>query len=134
MVVDTSAIFAIVLDEPERANFAAAISAANRRLVSAATLVECVAVFAGRRSSSDPMAAIGFVLQDLALEVVPLDDSQWRAAADALVRFGKGRHPARLNLGDSFAYALARDRPRASRCFSKATTSRRPTSCVRSEG
>src|ERR1700761_1981745 len=108
MVVDTSAIFAIVLGEPERSVFAEAIALANRRLISAATAVECAAVFAGRRPSIDPMIALDLVFEDLSLEISPMDEAQWRAAADALVRFGKGRHPARLNLGDSFAYALAK--------------------------
>lgn len=108
MVVDTSAIFAIILGEPEREAFGQAIEAAPRRLISAATAVECVAVMASRRPDSDPLTAIGLVLGDLAVEVVPMDVAQWRAAADALIRYGKGRHPARLNLGDSFAYALAK--------------------------
>ena len=108
MVIDTSAVFAIVLGEPERLAFSAAIEASDRRLISAATAVDCVAVLAGRRPGADPMIAINIVLEDLGLEVVPIDLAQWRAAADALIRFGKGRHPARLNLGDSFAYALAK--------------------------
>ena len=108
MVIDTSAIFAIVLGEPERTAFAEAIKGAERRLISAATMVECVSVLAGRRPGSDPMIALGLVLDELALEVVPLDDAQWRSAGEALIRFGKGRHPAKLNLGDSFAYALAK--------------------------
>jgi ribonuclease VapC len=108
MVIDTSAVFAIVLGEPERLAFSAAIEASERRLISAATAAECVAVLAGRRPGADPMIAINIVLEDLGLEVVPVDLAQWRAAADALIRFGKGRHPARLNLGDSFAYALAK--------------------------
>lgn len=108
MVVDTSAVFAIVLGEPEREAFANLIEQAERRLISSATAVECIAVLASRRPSADPMVAMEFILEDLALEVAPLDLAQWRAAADALIRFGKGRHPARLNLGDSFAYALAK--------------------------
>jgi len=108
MVVDTSAIFAIVLGEPERDAFARAIEAADRRLMSAATAVECVAVFAGRNLHSDPMRAMERILEALAIEVAPLDVEQWRVAAGALIRFGKGRHSARLNLGDSFAYALAK--------------------------
>jgi ribonuclease VapC len=108
MVVDTSAIFAIVLGEPERAAFATSIQEADRRMVSAATMVECVAVFAGRRPGSDPMVAMRLIIDDLNLEIVPLDDVQWRAAAEGLIRYGKGQHPARLNLGDSFAYALAK--------------------------
>jgi ribonuclease VapC len=108
MVVDTSAIFAIVLGEPERDSFAVAINSSPRRLVSAATAVECVVVFAGRLAGRNPVTAMDLVFESLRLEVVPVDEAQWRAAADALVRFGKGRHPARLNLGDSFAYALAK--------------------------
>jgi ribonuclease VapC len=108
MVVDTSAIFAIVLGEPERETFANLIKLADRRLISAATAVECVAVFASRRLGADPMVAADLIFEDLVLEVTPMDSAQWRAAADALIRFGKGRHPARLNLGDSFAYALAK--------------------------
>ena len=108
MVVDTSAISAIVLGEPEREAFSAAIKSADRRLMSAATAVECVAVIAGRRPGADPMVAMNLIFESLALEVVPVDLPQLRAAADALIRFGKGRHPARLNLGDSFAYALAK--------------------------
>ena len=108
MVVDTSAIFAIVLGEPERQAFARAIEAAERRLMSAATAVECVTVFAGRGLGRDPMLAMDLIFENLAIEIVPMDAEQWRAAATALIRFGKGRHPARLNLGDSFAYALAK--------------------------
>jgi ribonuclease VapC len=76
--------------------------------MSAATAAECVAVFAGRNLHSDPMRAMERILEALAIEVAPLDVEQWRVAAGALIRFGKGRHPARLNLGDSFAYALAK--------------------------
>lgn len=108
MVIDTSAIFAIVLGEAERDDFSIAIKAARRRLISAATAVECVAVFAGRQTGSDAMAAMDRVVGEFALDVAAMDDAQWRAAADALIRFGKGRHPAKLNLGDSFAYALAK--------------------------
>jgi ribonuclease VapC len=107
MVVDTSAIFAIVLGEPEREAFSLAMKIAERRLISAATAVECVAVFVGRRPGGDPMVAMDLIFENLALEIAPLDAEQWRVAAGALIRFGKGRHPARLNLGDSFVYALA---------------------------
>ena len=108
MVIDTSAVFAIVLGEAERDDFSIAIKVASRRLISVATAVECVAVFAGRQPGSDAMAAMNRVVGEFALEVADMDVAQWRAAADALVRFGKGRHPARLNLGDSFSYALAK--------------------------
>ncbi len=107
MVIDTSALFAMEFAEPEDAAFAFAIQAATVRLMSAATAVECVSVFAGRRPRTDALATLDAIVNRFAIEVVAVDDAQWRAAADALVRFGKGRHPARLNLGDSFEYALA---------------------------
>jgi ribonuclease VapC len=108
MVIDTSALFAIAFDEPERDRFARAILAAPRRLMSAATAVECVAVFSGRRPGQDQLAVVGLLVERLAIEVTPLDEHQWRAAAQGLIRFGKGRHPATLNLGDSYAYGLAK--------------------------
>ncbi|HWF75624.1 MAG TPA: type II toxin-antitoxin system VapC family toxin [Caulobacteraceae bacterium] len=110
MVIDTSALIAIELQEPERRPFGRAILLSDRRLASAASAVEFVAVYAGRGRSDDPMVVFDRLRRDLGIEVVPVDDLQWRAAAEALVRYGKGRHPARLNLGDSFAYALAKVR------------------------
>jgi ribonuclease VapC len=108
MVIDTSAVFAIVLGESERDDFSVAIKTAHRRLISVASTVECVAVFAGRQPGFDALAAMDRFIGEFALEVAAMDAPQWRAAADALIRFGKGRHPARLNLGDSFAYGLAK--------------------------
>jgi len=108
MVVDTSALFAIAFDEPERRAFARAMKMASRRFLSAATAVECVTVFAGRRPDQDQMIAFNLLIEALEIEIVPVEAEHWRAAADGLLRFGKGRHPARLNLGDSFAYALAK--------------------------
>ena len=96
------------LGEPERERFSLTIQSASRRLVSAATAVECVAVFGGRLGGSSPVTAMELVFENLGLEIAPVDEPQWRAAAEALIRFGRGRHPARLNLGDSFAYALAK--------------------------
>jgi ribonuclease VapC len=108
MVIDTSALFAIEFAEPERAAFIAAIQAAPLRLMSTATAVECAAVFAGRRPNVDPITIFDDHVRELEIEILPLDDAQWRMAAAALGRFGKGRHPAKLSFGDSFAYALAR--------------------------
>ena len=108
MVVDTSALVAIELREPERRAFGRAILAADRRLTSSASALEFVAVYAGRGRSNNPLAVVDRLIRNLGIEIVPVDDAQWRAAATALLRYGKGRHPARLNLGDSFAYALAK--------------------------
>ena len=108
MVIDTSALIAIAFREPERRPFGRAILLADRRLLSAASAVEFVAVYAGRRRQDDSLSVLDRLTGALQIETAPVDDVQWRAAADALIRFGKGRHPARLNLGDSFAYALAK--------------------------
>jgi ribonuclease VapC len=108
MVIDTSALIAIALREPERRAFGRAILLADRRRLSAASAVEFVAVYAGRGRQDDPLSVLDSLNRALRVETVAVDDAQWRAAADALIRFGKGRHPARLNFGDSFAYALAK--------------------------
>jgi ribonuclease VapC len=108
MIIDTSALIAIALREPERRPFGRAILMADRRRLSAASAVEFIAVYAGRRRQEDPLSVLDRLTGALRIETSPVDDAQWRAAADALIRFGTGRHPARLNLGDSFAYALAK--------------------------
>jgi ribonuclease VapC len=108
MVIDTSALVAIAFREGERRTFGRAILGADRRLMSAASAVEFVAVHAGRMRHDDPITVLDRLTAALRIETVPVDDAQWRAAAAVLIRFGKGRHPARLNLGDSFAYALAK--------------------------
>ena len=97
MVVDTSALIAILFDEPERPAFASAIDAAADPKVSAVTRVEAMMVYLGRRQS-DPADVIALV-DILGLKTIDVDH--------AFTRFGKGRHPARLNLGDCFVYALA---------------------------
>jgi ribonuclease VapC len=108
MVVDTSALIAIAFREGERRTFGRAILSVERPVMSAASAVEFVAVYAGRMRRDDPTTVLDRLTAALRIGIVPVDDAQWRAAAEALIRFGRGRHPARLNLGDSFAYALAR--------------------------
>lgn len=108
MVVDTSAIYAVLADEPEREQFSLALASASKAWVSAATLSECVAVLLGKRIEKDPVEVLEGFVAVYGLKVVPLDDEQWRLGAEALKRFGKGRHPAKLNFGDSFSYALAK--------------------------
>jgi ribonuclease VapC len=105
MVVDTSALIAILFDEPERPAFASAIDAAADPKVSAVTRVEAMMVYLGRRQSdpADVIALVGI----LGLKTIDVDRAQADRALDAFTRFGKGRHPARLNLGDCFVYALA---------------------------
>jgi ribonuclease VapC len=107
VVIDTSAVVAIFLNEPERHLFLAWIAAADIRLISAATVVEAGIVLEARLGEA---AAREFelFLHHAQLEIVPVDAAQSDAARAAWRRYGKGRHPAGLNLGDCFAYALAR--------------------------
>ncbi len=105
MIVDTSALIAILFDEPEKMAFASAIDTADDPKVSAVTRVEAMMVYLGRRQS-DPEDIMDLV-DILGLRTVDVDRAQADRALEAFVRFGKGRHPARLNLGDCFAYSLA---------------------------
>jgi len=107
MVIDTSAIAAILLGEPERADFIAKIAAANVRLISAATLLECQIVMMTRKGELG-RAELQLFVHEAELEVVAFDQNQVDFAAFAWRRYGKGRHPAGLNYGDCFAYALAK--------------------------
>ncbi len=107
MVVDTSALLAILQDEPERRGFNEALESADSRLISAATFVE-VSIIIESRYGAEGVRDLDLLLERAGLELVPVDVEQARAARAAYSRFGKGRHPAGLNLGDCFSYALAR--------------------------
>ncbi len=107
IVVDSSAIIAIIRGEPEHAEFIAALSQSRSNLCSMVTLVESFMV-ATSRHESQPISLHLRLLENLGIEPVTLDRQQALLAAEAFLRFGKGRHPARLNLGDCFSYALAR--------------------------
>jgi ribonuclease VapC len=105
MVVDTSALIAILFGEPENAVFASAIDADREPKVSAVTRVEAMMVYLGRRRS-EPTDILDLI-DVLGLKMMDVDRVQSDRALDAFVRFGKGRHPAGLNFGDCFSYALA---------------------------
>ena len=107
IVLDTSAILAILLEEPERDLFSETISRAGRALVSAGTAVE-LAALAGR--SERLRADVPAFLRQPFVEVEPVTATQAAEAGDAFRAFGKGHHPAALNFGDMFAYLLARER------------------------
>ena len=108
MAADTSAIIAILNDEPERAVFLNAMLNDGQVLVSTATAVELLTVAMGK-SDVVYQSAVEFLARPF-IRLVPLDEAQLWAAADACRRYGKGRHPARLNFGDTFSYALASTR------------------------
>ena len=107
MVVDTSALLAILDNEADSLRFAHAMATAGSLAISAGTLVEAGLV-ASRAGGEKGIAALDRLLAQLDIAVVPVDLPQVSSAREGLLAFGKGRHPARLNLGDSFAYALAR--------------------------
>jgi ribonuclease VapC len=107
MVLDTSAVLAVLLDEPERASFSAAIEAAPVRLMSVVTLVEATLVWEGRKGPAG-LGRVDRFVADAEAELVPVSPEQAEVARNAFRRFGRGRHPGALNFGDCFAYALAR--------------------------
>lgn len=107
MVIDTSAIMAILFDEPERANFTRLIEADATCLVSAVGRVEAAFVVEGRKREAGRQRLDRFFRLSGA-EIVGVTPEQAELAVEAFRRFGKGRHPAALNIGDCFAYALAK--------------------------
>lgn len=109
MVIDTSALLAILLDEPEAEDVAAAIERNVPRLLSAANLLEASIVIEARKGEAAGRE-LDLLLYRGEIDVVPVDRDQAEAARAAWRRFGKGRHPASLNYGDCFAYALAKTR------------------------
>lgn len=109
MIVDTSALIAILRDEPDAAVYARAIAAAARRRISAANFLEAAVVIDGSR---DPVASRRFddLVREAGLVIEPVTPQQARIARDAYRDFGRGSgHAAKLNFGDCFAYALAKD-------------------------
>lgn len=112
MVIDTSALAAILFNEPERDQFIALVASAGKRLISAASLLESSMVVEGRKAEAGAQA-LDFFLRRAEIEVVPVTREQAEMARSAFRRFGKGRHPASLNFGDCFTYALAKSRGEA---------------------
>jgi len=107
MVLDTSALVAVLFDEPERHALVGAIAAARCRLISSATLVESSIVVESKRGEVAGRE-LDLFLHRAGVQTVAVDEEQAQLARAAWRRYGKGRHPAGLNLGDCFAYALAR--------------------------
>ena len=107
MVIDTSAVMAILLREPAADLFRRAINSADVLLMSAATVLEASLV-AEFRLNEDAAAALDRWLESSPIEIVAVTRHQIAVARDGFRRFGKGRHPAGLNFGDCFSYALAK--------------------------
>ena len=107
MVVDTSALIAVLNSEPESRRLEEAMLAASGLAISAATLVEA-SIVADSKGQPDGMADLDLLLSELRIETIPVTREHAELARTAYRQFGKGRHPAGLNLGDCFSYALAR--------------------------
>jgi len=109
MVIDTPALLAILLQEPEAERFTRAIAGAATRLLSAANLQE-VAIVIQARYGDEGSRDLDLLVLKLRLEIAPVTEQQVGIARRAYRQYGKGQgHPAALNYGDCFAYALARD-------------------------
>lgn len=108
IVVDTSAVLAIIQGEPEANEFLDIIRQADRVVISAVSMLEAGMLLRSRRGPSGP-DDLTAIIDGMAIEVVPFDGALAAGALDAFGRYGKGIHPAaRLNLGDCAVYALAK--------------------------
>jgi len=107
MVIDTSAIVAILLREPDADRFSGCLAEAPHRVMSAVTRVELSFVIEGRYGETG-RADLERSLRDARIEIAAATPQQAEIAIDAFRRFGRGRHRAALNIGDCFSYALAK--------------------------
>lgn len=107
IAIDTSVLIAILEQEEGAREFTSAIAAADVRLVSAVTVVEAGIVMLARKGMLGS-ALLDELLHDAQVEVVPVTSDHARIAREAFARYGKGRHRAQLNFGDTFSYALAK--------------------------
>ena len=110
MVVDASALVAILLNEPEAESFIGALEAAASLSVSPTSVFETVAAIVRVRtcSVSDARVLVSDLLLEASIETAAITPEIGEAAITAFDRFGKGRHPAQLNMGDCYTYALAK--------------------------
>ncbi|HEY1427427.1 MAG TPA: type II toxin-antitoxin system VapC family toxin [Caulobacteraceae bacterium] len=113
MVVDSSAIMAILLGEPDAERIAFRLATERQPLISAANFVEAGQVYVQRQrfQPEESLARYNAFLEDNGIAITAVDEAQARVALDARIKFGRGfGHPARLNYSDCFAYALAKTR------------------------
>jgi ribonuclease VapC len=110
VIVDASAFLAILLDEPEgRVMEDILLFSPEKPVISPVNFLEA-AVRVDRLGSPEKSKKFDDLMRELAIEILEVDREQALLAREAYQRFGKGRHPARFNLGDCFAYALAKTR------------------------
>lgn len=106
MILDTSAVVAVIRREDGAARLLVKMSRADRLAIGAPTLVEATVVL-GRRFGAVGLESLDRFLEEERVVLIPFGRQHWRAAQSAFVRFGKGRHTASLNFGDCMTYATA---------------------------
>jgi ribonuclease VapC len=109
VIIDTSALVAILDQEPEAERIVRTLASAPERSLSAANLVETGIVMQARRGD-DGARDLDLLLAKLRVDIAAVTASQADIARKPFRRYGRGRHPANLNFGDCFAYALAKDK------------------------
>lgn len=107
MVIDTSALLAILQDEPQRRRFNEAIEADDTRALSTGSFLETSMILESR-FGADGVRDLDHFIARAQISLSAVDAEQARLARDGFRKYGKGRHPAGLNFGDCFSYALAR--------------------------
>jgi ribonuclease VapC len=107
MVLDTSALVSIQLEEPGFRELFRKIDGAPTVVIGAPVLFE-TAMLLSARFKADARLSLGIGLRRLRVDIVPFTEEHYEAAVSAFLRFGKGRHPAALNFGDCMSYAFAR--------------------------
>lgn len=109
MVIDASVVIAILQNEAQRTEYTRAIEAADAGMMSAASFLE-MSIVIETRYGAGGVRALDLLISNASVELVSVDATQAHVARDAFRSFGKGRHPAGLNFGDCFSYALAKTR------------------------
>jgi ribonuclease VapC len=107
MVIDTSILIAILLAEPDGPHFEGLIKKSRVRLISIASILEAAIVLQHKLGRTGG-AALDSFLERFPCEIVPVDEQQLEWARHAVETYGRGQHPAKLNFGDCFSYALAK--------------------------
>lgn len=107
MIIDSSAIVALILQEPDHEALASTIARAPEKGVGAPTLVECGIVLSSRLGY-DARGLLARFIRAAEISIVPFTEAHFDVAIGAWLRFGKGLHPAALNVGDCLSYAVAR--------------------------
>jgi ribonuclease VapC len=107
LILDSSAIIAVIRREPGHESIVAAMEAASMLAIGAPTLFETGLVMV-RAWDVRGRSLVARFLEEKDISVLPFDERHWSVAAEAFIRYGKGRHPARLNYGDCMTYATAK--------------------------